>query len=156
MATDQRSKRFVDPAVQGALSRRLILHWVVFLMVSASCALLVQFLSDPFRPLSVLIQQMWWTQGPVLMVGVCLLPVFVLDTIKLSHRFAGPLVRIRSVIVKAGHGETVQPIKLRPDDFWHDFAAEVNIVLDRLNRSQAAIREYQADRQDARHEMAAT
>ena len=52
MVKDQRQRQFVDPAVQGALSRRLIWHWCLFLVTGPAVLLLVQVLSDPFQPFS--------------------------------------------------------------------------------------------------------
>ena len=40
-------------------------------------------------------KDLWWSQGPFLLVMVFLLPVFVMDAIKLSHRFAGPIFSLR-------------------------------------------------------------
>jgi hypothetical protein len=138
MSNDQRKRRFVDPDVQGALYRRLLLHWVIFLVAGAALALLMQFLLDPFTSLSVHLRKTWWTQGPFLLVGFCLMPVFIMDTIKLSHRFAGPLLRMRNVMIEAGKGAHVPPVQLRPGDFWHDFAADFNVMVERLNKYQPA------------------
>lgn len=137
MANDQRKKQFVDAAVQGALCRRLVLHWCAFLLTGLACALLIQALSDPFLPWSDHIQKAWRTQGPFLLVAICLIPIFVLDTVKLSHRFAGPLFRIRGQLRNAARGERAQPVTLRPGDFWQDFALEFNALLARLNALEA-------------------
>ena len=117
MVQDQRQKKYVDPAVQGALSRRLIWHWCLFLVTAAGCALLMQVLSDPFQPFSHHLRNLWWTQGPILLVGACLVPVFVNDTIKLSHRFVGPLSRIRMTMRKAGAANIRSPSSCAPTIF---------------------------------------
>lgn len=133
MSQEKRKKRFVDPVVQGALARRLVKHWCMFLAASALCTLLVHFLANPFRTPSEYVAQLWQMLGPALWVGLCLMPVFVYDTIKLSHRFAGPLMRIRGSMRRVGAGERVEFVKLRPDDYWQEFAQEFNSVLKRIH-----------------------
>ena len=84
MSHPDRKKQYVDPKVQGTLARRLVIHWVSFVCVAAVVAFCLQVLSNPFRSIGEHTQQLWWTHGPFLLVMVFLLPVFVLDTIKLS------------------------------------------------------------------------
>jgi hypothetical protein len=143
MGREQRKKNYVDPPVQGALSRRLVVHWLLFLAASAAFAFFMQVLSDPFQPVSRHLKQMWWMHGPFLTVGLCLLPVFVNDTIKLSNRFAGPLYRIHQVVKQLGKGERPGPIRLRPNDFWHEFAADFNVMIERLTQEEVANGEWQ-------------
>lgn len=133
MAHPQRKKKFVDPQVQGALIRRLILHWISFVAVASVLAFFLQILSDPFRPFSQHLQQMWWTHGPFILVMLFMLPVFVVDTIKLSHRFAGPIYRLRHTIrTIATHGEA-PPLKFRDFDFWQGLALDFNKMIERLS-----------------------
>ncbi len=96
--SDQRKKKYIDPKVQGSLARRLVFHYLIFLVGSSLFAFLLQVLTNPFNPISDTVREMWWTQGPFILVGVCLIPVFVNDTIKLSHRFVGPIVRVHGVV----------------------------------------------------------
>ena len=129
MNTPRRKKHFIDSCVQGALARRIIVHWLLFLAVGSLVAFILQVLSNPFRPLSAHVQDMWYTHGPFLLVLVFLLPVFVVDTIKLSHRFAGPIYALRRAIREVAAGEKPRRIKFRKRDFWHDLASDYNAML---------------------------
>lgn len=133
MSKPNRKKTYVDPKIQGALVRRLVIHWVAFFSVTAVVALCFQLLSDPFRPLGEHMQRLWWTHGPFLLVMVLLLPVFVLDTIKLSHRFVGPIYRLRNTIRKAAQGDPPPRLKFRDFDFWQGLAQDFNLMVDRLS-----------------------
>lgn len=133
MGHPQRKKHFIDADVQGSLVRRVLSHWLVFLMVAFVVSFILQVLTDPFRPLSAHFKDMWWTHGPFLIVVLFLLPAYVVDTIKLSHRFAGPVFRLRRAIRNVADGETPQPIKFRKSDFWNDLANDYNAMLARLN-----------------------
>lgn len=128
----RRTKKYIDSCVQGALARRIIAHWLLFLGVGALVAFILQFLSNPFRPLSAHAQDMWYTHGPFLLVLVFLLPVFVVDTIKLSHRFAGPVYALRKALREIAQGEKPRRLKFRKHDFWHELADDYNALLIRL------------------------
>lgn len=129
MSRPQRRKVFIDSGVQGALARRIILHWLVFFGVASLVAFVLQFLSNPFRPLAEHVHDMWWTQGPFLLVMLFLLPVFVVDTVKISHRFAGPIFSLRRAMREITQGKPVRRLKFRTGDFWHELADEFNAML---------------------------
>jgi len=129
MTQSRRQKKYVDACVQGALARRIITHWLVFLAVGSLVAFVLQVLSNPFRPLAEHAQDMWWSHGPFLLVMVFLLPVFVVDTIKLSHRFAGPVYALRKALREIALGEKPRRLKFRKLDFWHGLADDYNAVL---------------------------
>lgn len=132
MDRPQRRQKFVDSSVQGALARRVIFHWLVFLAVASAAALMLQVLSDPFRPAGEHLANMWYTQGPFLIVMIFLLPVFVIDTIKISHRFAGPVQSLRRSMREVADGQPPRKLQFRKDDFWHELADEYNAMIARL------------------------
>src|SRR5215212_4251898 len=132
MGFPPRKKNFIDSAVQGALVRRIIFHWLVFMLVTSVVAFVLQVLADPFRGLTSHLQDLWWAQGPFLLVMVFVLPVFVMDAIKLSHRFAGPIFNLRRAIRKVADGEAPRKLKFRRDDFWHELAEDYNTMLSKL------------------------
>jgi hypothetical protein len=129
MSRPQRRKVYIDAGVQGALARRIILHWLVFLGVASLTAFVLQVLSNPFRPLAEHVQDMWWNQGPFLLVMLFLLPVFVVDTVKISHRFAGPIFSLRRAIREITQGKPVRKLKFRTGDFWHELSEDFNAML---------------------------
>ena len=132
MTKPRRKKHFIDTCVQGSLARRIIVHWLVFLLVAAVVAFVLQVLSNPFRPVVDHARDLWWTHGPFLLVMVFLLPVFVVDTIKLSHRFAGPVYSLRRAIREVAQGMPPRKLKFRRHDFWHELADDYNAMLRRL------------------------
>jgi nitrogen fixation/metabolism regulation signal transduction histidine kinase len=132
MGFPPRKKQFIDSRVQGALTRRIIFHWLVFMLVTSAVAFVLQVLADPFRGLSSHLKDLWWSQGPFLLVMVFLLPVFVMDAIKLSHRFAGPIFSLRRSIRGVVDGESPRKVKFRESDFWQDLADDYNAMLAKL------------------------
>jgi hypothetical protein len=132
MSKEQRGRTFVDAKVQGALARRIIYHWLVFLVVASLTAFLLQAVSNPFRPLADHVRSMWWTHGPFLVVFVFLLPVFVVDTIRMSHRFAGPMLSLDRAMREVADGQPPRKLAFRHDDFWRELADDYNAMLERL------------------------
>ncbi len=133
MANPRRKKTFVDSGVQGALARRIIFHWLLFLLVAFVVAFVLQVLSNPFRPIAEHTRDLWWTHGPFLLVLVFLLPVFVVDTIKISHRFAGPIFNLRRAFREVAEGKPPRRLNFRRHDFWQELADDYNSMLQRLD-----------------------
>jgi signal transduction histidine kinase len=132
MDRPQRRQKFIDSSVQGALARRVIFHWLVFLAVASVAALMLQVLSDPFRPASEHLANVWYTQGPILIVMIFLLPVFVVDTVKISHRFVGPVQSLRRTMREVANGQPPRKLRFRKEDFWHELADDYNALIARL------------------------
>jgi hypothetical protein len=132
MVQPRRTKHFIDSNVQGALARRIILHWLAFLGVAFFVSFILQVLSNPFRPILAHMHDLWFTHGPFLLVMLFLLPVFVMDTVKLSHRFAGPIFSLRRAIREIATGQPPRRLKFRRLDFWKDLADDYNTMLDHL------------------------
>lgn len=132
----KRKVDFIDPEVQGALTRRIVGQWVVFTAVAAVLAFGLQWMTDPFAPISQHAIEAWWTYGPMLLVLVCLLPVFVMDTVKLSNKFTGPIYRLRHVARSLAAGERPAPVEFRGGDFWRGLADDMNSVIERVAEAE--------------------
>ena len=145
MAAEQRKRTFVDSRVQGALARRIIAHWLVFLVVASVTAFMLQVLSNPFLPQAEHLRSLWWSHGPFLLVLVFLLPVFVVDTIKISHRFAGPMVNLDRAMREVAEGKPPRKIRFRHNDYWQELADHYNGMLERLSPDVANTEEVDAD-----------
>jgi nitrogen fixation/metabolism regulation signal transduction histidine kinase len=83
-------------------------------------------------PLAQQFRTLWWAQGPFLLILAFLLPVFLLDTIKLSHRFAGPICRLRTAMRAVAAGEKPTKLSFRDNDFWPELADEYNAMIEKL------------------------
>lgn len=135
----QRSKIYVDRAVQGAIAKRVILHWFLFFsLTSVSLLTLEYFLGDAqlsmLEHAGVVVNK--YAFFFVLMLAI--MPTFIYDTIKLSHRFAGPIVRFKESLKGLANGEDVPNMKFRDNDFWLEMSEDFNRVADRVRQSSAA------------------
>jgi hypothetical protein len=133
MVSRKRGRLFVDKDVQRALVWQLVRHWVVYLAILSGILIALEWLqAGPQYPLRTLAAAVWNRYG-ILFVGVAaLMPAFVYDAIKLSHRFVGPMVRVRRALRELACGESIEPIVFRKRDFWQDVAANLNAVSERL------------------------
>ena len=139
MAQQYRKKRkqiFVDPKVQGALVMRVALYWCFCLGTVTIMLLCWSMLTGPARMPWTHLDDMWFHYGPALIASLFLLPIVMIDIVKVSNRFAGPLLRLRRSMRQLAAGEAVSPIKFRDDDFWQEFAEEFNAVAARLQGEQ--------------------
>ena len=117
---------FVDPKVQGALVIRVALYWLLCLVTMALMLLCWRILTEPIELFFTHFRQLWLFFGPAAIASFLLLPLVLLDVIRLSNRFTGPVVRLRRTMRALARGEHVQPIEFREGDFWQEFAAEFN------------------------------
>ena len=143
MARKARSSKFVDSAVQGFLARRIIAHWCVFCGVSLFCLFALEcFLGDPNMSLGSRLSAVASQYSFFILLMFALIPVFVFDTIKVSNRFAGPVLRLRNEMRRLADGQNVAEVKFRDDDFWRDLSDEFNRVsktLQELRKEQETI-----------------
>jgi hypothetical protein len=134
----RRKRLFVDPRVQGALVVRVVVYWFLCLLTVTLMLLCWRILTGPARMFYTHFDDMWFFYGPAAVASLLLLPVVVMDVLRLSNRFAGPMLRLRRGMRDLAHGQPVKPIEFRDGDFWQDFAQDFNAVLVRIQGSAIA------------------
>jgi len=70
--------------------------------------------------------------GPGLVASLVLLPVALMDVLRLSNRFVGPVGRLRKGLKDLASGNRTEPLLFRDDDFWRDMAGDFNEVAAKL------------------------
>ena len=145
MARVQRKQNFVDKHVQGALLRRIFFHWVIFFfVVTMSVVMLQAMLGDPAQSL---VTRLKHEMGNFVFMGVILLalfPAFMLDTIRFSNRFVGPIARLRRHLRQLGSGDT-EHCKFRENDYWAEMAGEFNEVADMIDSKSQQIKDQETE-----------
>jgi len=130
-----RKRLIIDSKVQGALLRRCIVHWVIFGLAALVLLLPLHILGRGIDgPLSVGLASMWDQYKLLILVVVVIMPAFLYDLVKLSHRFAGPITRLRNEMRRAARGERVKPVHFRENDFWQEVADEFNALIERIEK----------------------
>lgn len=132
MSRRSRKQMFVDARVQGMLLLRTVAYWALCLLTITSMVLVWRIVTGPARIFYTHFDDMWFHMGPALVSAALLLPLVLLDVLRQSNRFAGPLYRLRNSMRLLSLGLPVEPIKLRKGDFWHEAAEEFNALLARV------------------------
>ncbi|MBP86447.1 MAG: hypothetical protein CMJ64_07000 [Planctomycetaceae bacterium] len=68
-----------------------------------------------------------------MLASVFVLPVVLWDVLRLSHRFAGPMIRLRHALSDLANGKEVKTVSFRDGDYWTEFADHFNRLNERLN-----------------------
>jgi hypothetical protein len=144
-----RKKTFVNTAIQGRIITRMAVYWVLYHIVLWHGMFLYRYLqyrSDilsggnavPFRELY---GQFVIDYYPMALCAMIILPAFMLDFVRLTHRIAGPLVRFRHALNDMMAGQTVEKVDLRKGDLLSEFQEAFNEFLDFYNgqRKPAAV-----------------
>ena len=71
---------------------------------------------------------------PMLFCACLILPLFMIDFVRLTHRIAGPLVRFRIALVQLMQGHRVNEVELRKGDLLTEFQQAFNEFLSFYNR----------------------
>jgi len=139
MSRAKRKQTYIDSHVQGALLRRICLHWMVFFFVAGmSVTMLRALLGDPAQ---TFLQRIQFGAGEFVLMGIVMLslfPAFMLDTIRFSNRFVGPITRLRRCL-RDLKDEKTQKCAFRGGDFWSDVATEFNDVASLVEQQRAEI-----------------
>ncbi len=139
MSKHKRKKNFVDNKVQGALLRRIFSHWLLFFCVAGGSVILLQtLLGDSNIPVMDRLKQQVGDFSLFAIVMAALFPGFMLDTIRFSNRFVGPVGRLRRHLQQLSRGDTSK-CSFRGDDFWAEAAEEFNAVAKLVKSQQEEI-----------------
>jgi hypothetical protein len=100
--------------------------------------LALEVLSAPGRPITSHFTALWTRNTPLIAAVLALFPVFAYDSIKLSNRFAGPMLRLRRAMREVVLEERYSRLEFRKDDFWQDVAENFNQIVERLQEKASA------------------
>lgn len=130
----KRKKLFVDAAVQGGLAKRITLHWFVFFGIVVALQFLTAWMLNPVQSFSELSHSIIQNNGLFLIAVALLLPAFVLDSVKVSNKFAGPIVRLKNEFNEVSKTGELKEIGFREGDYWTELADAYNGLVHAVNR----------------------
>jgi methyl-accepting chemotaxis protein len=134
MKKPKRSKMFVDHQVQGRLLRRVVAYWCMALVVMGGLAFVQILFESRQAPLPIVLNRTLLAFGPALIAGIVVLPLILIDAMRFSNKFAGPIHRFRREMKRLADGESYDTITFRPGDFWSELATEFNRLAERLEK----------------------
>jgi hypothetical protein len=139
----QRKKVFVSWTIQGRTLGQLAIYWLLYNFLFWHVTFLIETLPSEGVPQPLFeryanfcSQHLVW-----LLCMFVVAPVILWDMVKLTHRVAGPLVRLERVVREMARGQRVNRITLRPHDMLGQFTEALNELIDahnlKLDASQA-------------------
>jgi hypothetical protein len=136
MAERKRTRLWVDGPVQGSLVERVMIYWAACMVFVTLPIALIQTLASPGEHLFIHYLEVLCYHWPILLALTAMVPLFIYDTLRFSHRFAGPISRLRRELGRYEQGEKVFPIDFRRGDFWRDLVDRINRVVERAETAE--------------------
>jgi hypothetical protein len=142
--TEQKHKRrrlLIDLPIQVSLVLRATMYWIISVLTQVTIIVVVSVIgatSSAPNAFTVPALQLRWLVQLVVVASLLLLPVILYDVVRLSHRWVGPIYRLRTSLQALSRGDAVPPISFRAGDFWQELAGDFNVVAAELNRRRAA------------------
>lgn len=137
MAKRNRTRLYIDGNVQGTIIKRVILYWAACVAFMTLPLILGKVYEEPqvfiLSQIGAVASRYW----PVYLVMTCMLPFAITDSLRLSNKLVGPIIRIKSELQKVNQGMPFRSISLREDDFCHDLASEINQAYESMDDSRA-------------------
>lgn len=134
-----RKRLFVDRHVQGALIVRTTTYWLYCLLTLTLLTLCWRIAHSEPQPFHVYLESLKTDFAPAAAGSLILLPIVLIDVLRVSNRFTGPMFRLRRLMGDLARGEDVPHLAFRTGDYWHDFADDFNAVADRLKSLQEEV-----------------
>ena len=136
MAESRRKQILVDQKVQGALMLRTIMYWFFCILSVLLMVLCWSVYQGPPQPFLAVAQDVLKNYVSALVASIILLPLVLVDMIRMSNRFVGPVHNLRNVMVQLAQGRSVEPVRFRQNDYWADMGDAFNHILARLQHGK--------------------
>jgi hypothetical protein len=134
-----RKQLLVDRRVQGALMLRTASYWLYCLLTLTLLTLCWRIANSEPQPFQSHLQALKADFAPAAIGSLLLLPIVLIDVLRLSNRFTGPMYRVRRTMSQLACGEQVPPLTFRDGDYWTEFAGDFNAVAARLQELEAKV-----------------
>ena len=138
MKSHQRRQIMVDQPVQGVLTARVAIYWSMGMGATLFSGWIWQFWypsdsESSLFPTGIL---------PAVIGSLVVLPLAIVDMIRVSNRFVGPVHSLRNQLKCLSLGDSVRPLELRKGDYWNDLVRQFNeVVKVRIEGQGASLRD---------------
>ena len=143
-----RKKLYVDREVQGALILRSVLHWFFYMCAILLTVVVFTVIRDPSQLAIKLVFKSFVYFSPAIIASVLLLPLFIHDILKTSHKVAGPIHRLRNEMTKVTEGKEIKTLRFRDGDHWTELAEDFNEMAAALMAERKAREEAESKLKD--------
>ena len=156
--SDLRRKLLVDRFLQGRLMLRVALYWTLYHAALWHSLVLVRYLQHRFAGLSGAevpsfreeYFRAFQDSQTLLLAAVLLLPAVIWETLRQTHRVAGPLFRFQATLQALILGENPPAVQLRKGDLLKPFEQTMNEFLEFYAEQKATAQKTPAAARPAR------
>lgn len=141
----KRKRIYVDRGVQGGIVTRLVVLWVGSTAVAAGVWFVMQFFADPTGGIDRYLESANQNITPLALAFAVTLPIAVLQLLRFTHCFAGPVVRLRRMMTELASGQEVPHLKFRDGDYWPELAEQFNLIAQDLTKARKRVAELEAE-----------
>jgi len=134
--SNQRRRLFIDRPIQGALVFRAVLYWVATVVTQVVLVVFFALMFSSPDDFYLHMRQFGSYLRLTVLASALVLPMILFDLVRLSHRWVGPIFRLRTALSALRRGERVPPVRFREGDYWQELAGDFNIVAAELNRQR--------------------
>ena len=128
----RRRRYYIDGKVQGLVLRRVTLYWLYCLLAVSTTMCGLVLLNYQPKTSGELFERLWVQCGPALLVTTILVPFVLIDCVRISNRYVGPIFRLRSAMQQVANGERINPVTVRENDCWQELVDDFNKAIARL------------------------
>ena len=138
MRNNTRKQLYVDKKVQTALVARVVFYWFVCMASVSLLVCLWELVAGGLSGTAIdHLRSALYKLLPAVVASALVLPLLIVDILKLSNRFAGPLVRFRRALDELAAGRSVEKLSFREGDFWQEMADQLNAVAERMDQHES-------------------
>lgn len=136
-----RKRLFISSFIQGKIMTRVAIYWVVYHLVMWHTLFIFDYFQyrvttingTPAAPFVVLYQNFCLKYYPLIFSALACTPLLLADTLRITHRIAGPLYRFKTALEAVLNGERVDSVQLRDYDLLVEFQDTFNRFLKSYN-----------------------
>jgi hypothetical protein len=128
MRDSRRRQIYCDREVQGALMLRVLLYWLYCQLATTLLVVCWSVVTGPPRRFVTVIGDVQENYWPAFLASLLVMPIVIIDVVRMSNRFVGPVKRLRDGLQALADGREVPTIKFRDNDYWQSLAGLFNTV----------------------------
>jgi hypothetical protein len=133
----RRKRTYVNARVQGRIVGRVASYWVLYHIVLWHGLFVFRYAQvrmssgddQIIQPVGSIYWQFCIDHIPLLMASLLIMPLFMLDFIRLTHRVVGPLVRAGDALQQLMQNKRVPAVEFREGDLLTEFENTFNDFL---------------------------
>lgn len=154
----KRKKIFVSAMIQGRMLTRLAMYWIFYHVVLWHAMFVCHYMEyrgellggSPAVPFGELYASFVLDHYSLVVCALAVSPIVAWDMLRLTHRVAGPLVRLQRSLSEMAQGKVPEKIRLRKGDLLLGLQNAFNDYLDCLSHRDGATNHVaEAEKSDA-------